>query len=317
MTIIIFIKVIGPLIIAHLKRKIPGFSEPNNDIDAMIRRQKEKLKAQYGLVNTGTESCHENHIKNIIQDTKWGSSKIIKEVQHSLKVNFAYVFADSTLSTFFLTIERKNYFYFLSANNQNNNTTIINYTCSLFIFLTTINEIKNRKLYLAKFFARKINSNEFTLSLAIQLKILTEVKELNPEINEKIIFQSDFSLHQFSEDTIQKAITRVLQKEANLWAVGVPHFFEELSLNLKYAFFLTPFPEIKKNDDLQTCFQILGIKESADEAEIKKAFKIFAMSYHPDKIEALKLPQILDKKAKEKFNTFQRSYEIIIHRRKK
>lgn len=344
LVIFFFLKVVGPFIVAHFKRKIPGFSEPENDIDAMIRRQKEKLKAQYGLSGASAEPFSQTsslsarnqennqvshqtsplvqlpqteNIKSIIQETKWGSSKIIKELQQILKTNFAYTFAESKLSAFFLVVERRKYLIFLSIDNQNNNNAILKYTSSLFIFLIIIDEIKNKKLDLTTSLAKKIKINDFSLALAIQLKVLLEIKEKNTDIKEQRIYQSDFILHQFSDETIQLAITKILQKEANLWALGSAQFFEELSLVLSYAFFLTPYPSLTKNDDYETCFQIIGLNEEAEEEEIKKTFKKFAMSYHPDKIDALKLPKSLELKAKEKFNSFQRAYELILKKRKK
>jgi DnaJ-domain-containing protein 1 len=336
--IFFFLKVVGPFIIAHFKRKIPGYSEPENDIDAMIRRQKERLKAQYGLQSSGTEAVtskaahaqresgdltvtqinlpQSDNVKSIIQETKWGSSKIIKELQQALKTHYAYTFAESKLSAFFLIVERRKLLSFLSIENQNNNNAIIKYSGSLFIFLIIIDEIKNKKLDLTQSLSKKIKINEHTLALAIQIKILLEIKEKSADLKEQRIFQSDFILHQFSDETIQLAISKILQKEANLWALGPAQFLEELSLCLNQAFFLTPYPTLTKNDDYETCYQILGIDENADEDEIKKTFKKFAMSYHPDKIDALKLPKILDKKAKEKFNSFQRAYEIILKKRK-
>ena len=50
---IIFVKVVGPVIFEVLKGKIPGPRNPDNDIDHMIKRQKERLRAQYGI--TGCE----------------------------------------------------------------------------------------------------------------------------------------------------------------------------------------------------------------------------------------------------------------------
>ena len=340
LVIFFFLKVVGPFIVAHFKRKIPGFSEPENDIDAMIRRQKEKLKAQYGLAGNNSEPFSQSdpqnvriqertqltpqaqlpqtdNIKSIIQETKWGSSKIIKELQQVLKTNFAYTFAESKLSAFFLVVERRKYLNFLSIDNQNNNNAIIKYTSSLFIFLIIIDEIKNKNLDLTTSLSKKIKINDFNLALAIQLKVLLEIKEKNADIKEQRIYQSDFILHQFSEETIQLAITKILQKEANLWALGSAQFLEELSLVLSYAFFLKPYPSLTKIDDYETCYQIMGLNEESEDEEIKKTFKRFAMSYHPDKIDALKLPKSLEVKAKEKFNSYQRAYELILKKRRK
>ncbi len=338
LVIIFFLKVVGPFIIDHFKKKIPGYSEPENDIDAMIRRQKEKLKAQYGLHGASSETLishsargvdlSENtsasttiqqteNIKNIIQETKWGSSKTIKELQQSLKSSFSYTFAESKLSAFFLLIERRKYLNYLSIENQNNNSAIIKYTSSLFIFLIIIDEIKNKKLDLTSSLSKKIKIDELTLALALQLKILLEIKEKSNDLKEQRLYQSEFILHQFSDETIQAAITKILQKEANLWALGPAQFLEEQSIVINYAYFLTPFPRMTNNEDIDTCYQILGVDEEADEEHIKKTFKKFAMSYHPDKIDALKLPKPLERVAKEKFNTFQRAYELILKKRKK
>ncbi|AHG60218.1 molecular chaperone DnaJ [Buchnera aphidicola] len=57
-------------------------------------------------------------------------------------------------------------------------------------------------------------------------------------------------------------------------------------------------------------YQILGIQKSAEEREIKKAYKKLAMKYHPDRNQG-------DKTAENKFKEIKEAYEILINEEKR
>ncbi|QCI20305.1 molecular chaperone DnaJ [Buchnera aphidicola (Brachycaudus cardui)] len=57
-------------------------------------------------------------------------------------------------------------------------------------------------------------------------------------------------------------------------------------------------------------YQILGITKSAEEREIKKAYKKLAMKYHPDRNQG-------DKTAENKFKEVKEAYEILINEEKR
>ncbi|WP_295164714.1 molecular chaperone DnaJ [uncultured Buchnera sp.] len=57
-------------------------------------------------------------------------------------------------------------------------------------------------------------------------------------------------------------------------------------------------------------YQILGIPKSAEEREIKKAYKRLAMKYHPDRNQG-------DKSAENKFKEIKEAYEILINEEKR
>lgn len=57
-------------------------------------------------------------------------------------------------------------------------------------------------------------------------------------------------------------------------------------------------------------YQILGIKKSSSEAEVKKAYKKLAMQWHPDRHQ-------WDKKAEEKFKEINEAYQVLGDKEKK
>ncbi|CAL4042486.1 Chaperone protein DnaJ [Buchnera aphidicola (Anoecia corni)] len=57
-------------------------------------------------------------------------------------------------------------------------------------------------------------------------------------------------------------------------------------------------------------YQILGIKNSAKETEIKRAYKRLAMKYHPDRNQG-------DKSAEKKFKEVKEAYEVLINHEKR
>ena len=57
-------------------------------------------------------------------------------------------------------------------------------------------------------------------------------------------------------------------------------------------------------------YEVLGVGKSADEREIKKAYKRLAMKYHPDRTKG-------DKALEEKFKEIQEAYEILTDAKKR
>ncbi len=65
--------------------------------------------------------------------------------------------------------------------------------------------------------------------------------------------------------------------------------------------------------DTKSSYQILGIKSSATNDEVKKAFRKMAKRYHPDKV--LHLGKELQELAEEKFVSVNKAYKDIKHER--
>ena len=60
----------------------------------------------------------------------------------------------------------------------------------------------------------------------------------------------------------------------------------------------------------QDYYELLGISKSADEKEIKRAYKKLAMQYHPDRTKG-------DKEKEEKFKEIQEAYEVLSDKQKR
>jgi molecular chaperone DnaJ len=60
----------------------------------------------------------------------------------------------------------------------------------------------------------------------------------------------------------------------------------------------------------QDYYEILGVSKSAEEREIKKAYKRLAMKYHPDRNQG-------DKEAEAKFKEIKEAYEILTDAQKR
>jgi hypothetical protein len=117
--------VLGPIFMNFFKKKLPGQYSHEMDLDAMIRRQKERLRSQYGLSGDlqptqDRKNFHEldlddadkrssippDEIKKIYHKTKWGGSQFLKELQTEITKNYSYTLTESKVSAFLLLCEK-------------------------------------------------------------------------------------------------------------------------------------------------------------------------------------------------------------------
>jgi DnaJ-domain-containing protein 1 len=321
---IAFAKVVGPAIFEILKNKLPGGSSPENDLDAMIRRQKERLRAEYGLTDktnvpdpvASSSPAPSKEIETLYKETRWGGGGFAKDIQNIITKNYSYTLAESKVNAFLLLAEKRNYLKFLSGDHQNSPESIKNYLSLVMLLLLLLEEIRSKEFNLMERVAKKCQASTMELTLALQLKILFTLNS-KKEIKEERLFESTPSLHQYSEDSMKEAIEMILKKEANLWTKGHSVFFEELALYLSYADILIPPLKIQHKKDTDMAYKILNISPEAETDEVKRVYKKLAMAGHPDKIGAMKLPKTLEKKALAKFNAVQEAYDLIMTARKK
>ncbi len=311
-----------------IRKKLPGYV-PENDIDQMIRRQKERLRAQYGLAGEvqtnqwGQRGSREDElainptpeIKKLYEETKWGGGAFLKEIQQDITKNYGYTMADTKVNAFILLCEKRNYVRYLSDENRASNTALKNFLVTLLLFFLVMEEIREKKFFILEKIAAKLSLPPMELALAFQIKILMTIAQ-KKELKEERVFADTIVIGQYSEETIKEATEAIARKEANLWARSSSQLLEELTLALNYANMISPLPKLKNRKDVETAFLILGLNADASLEEIKKHYKKLALQKHPDKIVSQKLPKMLERKAFDRFNRIQEAYEVILENRK-
>lgn len=332
--------ILGPIFMNYLKKKIPGQYSHETDIDTLIRRQKERLRSQYGLSgdlqtsqnpknnhhNQGSPdddddelSAHRlaptNEMKQLYKETQWGGGEFLKELQTEITKTYSYTLAETKVNAFILLCEKRNYLRFLSVEHRQSKVAIKNYLVTLLIFFLIIEEAKDKNFTIIEKIAKKLTLPPGELALALQIKILMATA-LKKELKEDRIFSETLVLGQYSEETIKEAIESIAKREANLWAKSPSQLFEELTLALNYSSMLTPLPKLKSRKDIDTARSILGISKEATLDEIKKIYKKLALLKHPDKIVSQKLPKVLERKGIDRFNQIQEAYEVILAHKK-
>ena len=68
---------------------------------------------------------------------------------------------------------------------------------------------------------------------------------------------------------------------------------------------------VSAQDALREAYEILGVAESASDAEVKKAYRRLMSQHHPDKLVAKGLPEEMMKLATEKTQQIRKAYELI------
>lgn len=315
---LIVARILIPVFLDMLKGKSFGLSKDSNDLDYLIKKQKEVLKSQYKIqtqqphVSNSQLPTPSADIQKIKTEISWGGNQLQLDLKNKILKDFSYGFSDSKVAAFINLIEKRNYLNYIEQSEKVDYQTIINYLIVLFIFFVLIDEVKNRDLNFTAKCSKKLNISPEVFALAIQLKVLLSIKDSPPK--DERIFVENFVLHQYSEETLKKSIEYIIKTEANLWSKSISSFFEELSLYLNYAQILNPVKRPINKKDLDSALNIFNATSLDQIDEIKKSYKKMALQFHPDKIVPLKLPRPLEKKAIDKFNIIQESFEIISER---
>mgnify|MGYP003394145322 CR=1 FL=1 len=309
-------RVLVPVIFSFFKSKISGQHSQDTDIDNMIRRQKERLRAEFPLpIDNTPSSSVTKEAQAIYQEIDWGAIGLSKEIKQEISNKYSYSIADSKINAFLVLCKKKHYLQFLSNQNVSSNLNLKNYLVTLLLLKIMIEEIREKKFYILEKVSLKLGILPSEFALALQIKILLDAS-LKNEMKEDRIFSDTLVISQYSEETINSACESIAKKEANLWAKDPSLFFEELTLALNYSSLIMPIPRLKNRKDIDTAYEIFGLSKDQKLDEIKRKYKKIALLKHPDKIVAQKLPKILERKAIDRFNQIQEAYEVIVAHKK-
>ena len=184
--------VLGPIFLNYLKKKLPGHYSHEIDIDAMIRKQKERLRAQYGLqgdvqtaqlIKPSEKEIYNNEfhsmpptkeIQEIFKEIQWGGGDFLKEIQQEITKNYSYTLGDSKVNSFILLCEKRKYLRFLTPEHRTSRVALKNYLVTLLIVFLLIEEMREKKFYIFDKIAKKLKISAHELALAFQIKILSE-----------------------------------------------------------------------------------------------------------------------------------------------
>lgn len=321
-----FITIVLPVFIRGMKNKFPGSDKNEDGIDFLIKKQKERIKSKYGIqevheLREGIENKNADElpdsaiIKEALKEVSWGGGKLNQDVKASLSKNYSYTMSDSKINAFFLMAKKRNYFNFLDAMNAQNHDAIVNFLTTSLALHLIVEEIRQKDLNFTEMMAKKRKLPPMVLAIALQIKILSLIKFESPLRDEKK-FTGQLALSQYSEESVQSAVDKMLKKEANLWAKDQSSFIEELNLFTNYAQILKPFPPLKNKNDLEAALFILGLSNNSTLEDAKKNFKRLAQEYHPDKILQKSLPPYLTVVCTKKFNIIREAYDIVCEKRK-
>lgn len=74
--------------------------------------------------------------------------------------------------------------------------------------------------------------------------------------------------------------------------------------------------QVPRQQQISNAYKVLGIKESASNQELKKAYRKLMNQHHPDKLVAKGLPPEMMESAKQKAQDIQSAYDLVVKHRK-
>lgn len=119
----------------------------------------------------------------------------------------------------------------------------------------------------------------------------------------------------YADGVLDQAEETVLRKICS--HLGISRFeYERIKLQFQAQQRFYGQSQNKPAEILDDAYAVLGIPESATDAEIKKAYRRLMSQHHPDKLVAKGLPEEMMIIAKEKTQKIRKAYEVIKESRK-
>ena len=294
------LRVLIPVLYDFFKLKLSGQNN-QNDIDWMIKKQKEQLKAQYRIGPSLPAHSTDSNVN--------ANDNLSKDILKHISNHYSYTLNEKKITAFLMLAEKRKLLNFLSEKNQRSPANKINFLSQALLLFLLSDEVVKKTFTMSQVLAKKLSLSLFEFTMGVQIKILLHMKASLR--TEEQVFSENYDLQNFSGENIAAALDTIIQKEADLWAQGPSLLFEELSLHFHYASIVRPLPPLRNKNDSKTAALILGCLETDSLENIKKKYKKLSLEKHPDKITAQKLPPKLEKKGIENFNRIQEAFEIL------
>ncbi len=187
-------------------------------------------------------------------------------------------------------------------------TTTGGYAMSLLVLVAAVMKADGKVLkseldYVKKYFAQSFGyeaANEAMLMLRDILKQQIPLDEVSRQIQQNLDYASRLQLLHFlfgisaADGLVHPYEIKTIEAISKRLKISQNDF-----ISIKSMFF----------DDVDSAYKILEINKTADENEIKKAYRKMAVKYHPDKVSYL--GKEFQEKAKEKFQKVNEAYEKI------
>lgn len=150
-------------------------------------------------------------------------------------------------------------------------------------------------------FSRVSHHNRALSQMLLEVLIFSALADGNLDNNEERIILNLSEKIGFSKQDYQRLVQMVM---------GQQHFHQSASGQAHYQ-------QQSSEDALKEAYAVLGIVESATDAEIKKAYRRQMNQHHPDKLVSKGMPEEMVKMATEKTQEIKSAYELIVTQRKK
>lgn len=150
-------------------------------------------------------------------------------------------------------------------------------------------------------FVQISHHNRSLSQMLLEILIFAALADGKLDINEERILLNLSEQIGYSKQDYQRLVQMVM---------GQQHFHQNSSGQAHYQ-------EQSSEDALKEAFAVLGITNTASNAEVKKAYRRQMNQHHPDKLVSKGMPEEMIKMATEKTQEIKAAYELILSQRKK
>lgn len=163
---------------------------------------------------------------------------------------------------------------------------------------------------LSKAVGKKLRIGQKSIVKAVAA-VIAKAEGQNEQKIYPTILSSDSPFSSWDIPKRENLVNKCLLTEDKKYFLSVKELLEQISNEAQLFHTLSPLPELKNKNDVDTALEIFGLQGDASPEDIKKTYKKLSMQRHPDRLASKGIPKTFEDIAHDNFTRIQAAYDVL------